>query len=75
VSPTSSCADDSARCILPLLLCATHTAFHTFSSLNAEALLSPLAAGTPFEGGVFRMKLVLGPDFPASPPKGKEFGL
>eukprot|EP00736_Rhodelphis_marinus_P013441 Rmarinus@m.22934 len=26
--------------------------------------------GTPFHGGVFKMKLVLGPDFPASPPKG-----
>lgn len=26
--------------------------------------------GTPFEGGLFRMKLVLPPDFPASPPKG-----
>ncbi len=28
------------------------------------------AAGTPFEGGVFRMKLVLGADFPDAPPKG-----
>lgn len=27
-------------------------------------------AGTPYEGGVFRMKLVLTPDFPNSPPKG-----
>ena len=25
---------------------------------------------TPYEGGVFRMKLVLGSDFPASPPRG-----
>eukprot|EP01130_Rhizamoeba_saxonica_P001529 TRINITY_DN11376_c0_g1_i1.p1 TRINITY_DN11376_c0_g1~~TRINITY_DN11376_c0_g1_i1.p1 ORF type:complete len:207 (-),score=52.22 TRINITY_DN11376_c0_g1_i1:39-659(-) len=25
---------------------------------------------TPFEGGVFRMKLAIGPEFPASPPKG-----
>lgn len=25
---------------------------------------------TPFEGGVFKMKLVLGHDFPASPPQG-----
>ena len=31
-----------------------------------------LAAGTPYEGGVFRMKLVLGRDFPAAPPQGKE---
>ncbi|BDA50601.1 Ubiquitin-conjugating enzyme E2 S [Coccomyxa sp. Obi] len=26
--------------------------------------------GTPYEGGVFRMKLVLGADFPSAPPKG-----
>jgi len=25
---------------------------------------------TPFQGGIFKMKLVLGPDFPQSPPKG-----
>lgn len=29
------------------------------------------ADGTPYEGGVFRMRLVLGHDFPHSPPKGK----
>ena len=28
------------------------------------------AAGTPYEGGVFRMKLVLGAEFPQVPPKG-----
>lgn len=27
-------------------------------------------SGTPFEGGVFRMKLIIGADFPQSPPKG-----
>eukprot|EP00045_Choanoeca_perplexa_P000399 m.14372 g.14372 ORF g.14372 m.14372 type:complete len:197 (+) comp10266_c0_seq1:112-702(+) len=27
-------------------------------------------AGTPFEGGHFRMKLVLSPEFPQAPPKG-----
>lgn len=27
-------------------------------------------AGTPYEGGLFRMKLVLGRDFPAAPPQG-----
>lgn len=30
-------------------------------------------AGTPYEGGLFRVKLVLGKDFPAVPPKGKAF--
>jgi ubiquitin-protein ligase len=28
------------------------------------------SAQTPYQGGVFRMKLVFGPDFPAAPPKG-----
>ncbi|EFN57627.1 hypothetical protein CHLNCDRAFT_56059 [Chlorella variabilis] len=27
-------------------------------------------AGTPFEGGLFRMRLAIGPEFPSSPPKG-----
>lgn len=26
--------------------------------------------GTPYEGGLFRMHLVIGPEFPAAPPKG-----
>jgi len=26
--------------------------------------------GTPYEGGAFQIKLVLGSDFPISPPKG-----
>ncbi len=28
-------------------------------------------AGTPYEGGVFKMKLKLGADFPQAPPKGE----
>ncbi|KAL4444946.1 hypothetical protein ABPG77_003996 [Micractinium sp. CCAP 211/92] len=27
-------------------------------------------AGTPFEGGLFRMRLAIGPEFPNAPPKG-----
>lgn len=27
-------------------------------------------AGTPYEDGTFRMKMILGPDFPNTPPKG-----
>ena len=27
-------------------------------------------AGTPYEGGVFRIKLVLGSDYPSAPPRG-----
>ena len=32
------------------------------------------AAGTPFAGGLFRMKLVFGPEFPQLPPKGAPCG-
>ena len=28
------------------------------------------AAGTPYEGGLFKMKLCIPADFPAAPPKG-----
>ena len=31
-----------------------------------------LAAGTPYDNGVFRMKLLLSRDFPHSPPKGMD---
>lgn len=30
------------------------------------------AAGTPFEGGLFRMRLAIGPEFPNAPPKGED---
>jgi ubiquitin-conjugating enzyme E2 S len=29
-------------------------------------------ADTPYAGGIFKMKLKLGPDFPHAPPKGKK---
>uniref|UniRef100_A0A8C7X0Q9 Ubiquitin-conjugating enzyme E2S n=1 Tax=Oryzias sinensis TaxID=183150 RepID=A0A8C7X0Q9_9TELE len=32
--------------------------------------VQPCSIGTPFAGGIFRMRLVLGKDFPAVPPKG-----
>ena len=35
-------------------------------------VLCPNAVGTPFESGVFKMKLVLGSDFPNVPPKGEQ---
>jgi len=40
------------------------------SYASAFAMTRPFLEGTPFEGGLFRVKLVLGPDFPQSPPKG-----
>ena len=33
-------------------------------------VLNSLLEGTPFEGGMFQCKIVLGSDFPAKPPKG-----
>ena len=36
--------------------------------MNVEVFYS--AAGTPYENGIFRMKLILSRDFPHSPPKG-----
>ena len=32
--------------------------------------VSIVAEGTPYQGGTFRMKLVLGQDYPAAPPRG-----
>lgn len=36
--------------------------------MRVDGVVCP--AETPYEGGVFRMRLVFGPDFPAAPPKG-----
>ena len=33
-------------------------------------MFSLLSAGTPYAGGVFRVKLVLSKNFPSEPPKG-----
>lgn len=38
-------------------------------SCNPDEVLHA-AAGTPYEGGAFRMKMILGADFPRTPPKG-----
>lgn len=37
---------------------------------NIQKLFSLPIAGTPYAGGFFRMKLVLGKNFPSEPPKG-----
>jgi ubiquitin-conjugating enzyme E2 S len=43
-----------------------------FSEDNVCEVLADIEGpvGTPYEGGVFRVKLSLGPDFPDAPPKG-----
>jgi ubiquitin-conjugating enzyme E2 S len=40
---------------------------HNLTNVQAE-LEGP--TGTPFEGGLFKLRLTLGTDFPNSPPKG-----
>lgn len=35
-----------------------------------SCLVAVFAAGTPYQDGAFRMKMILGPDFPHTPPKG-----
>ena len=49
--------------------CHPRTVRTPLVSVAARSLFS-LAVGTPFEGGVFRMRLALPADYPASPPKG-----
>lgn len=45
--------------------------FMSFETDCNSGIRFPLhAAGTPYENGVFRMKLLLSHDFPHSPPKG-----
>lgn len=43
-----------------------------FSDDNIREVFADIEGptGTPFEGGVFRVKLLLGDDFPDAPPKG-----
>ena len=45
---------------------------HNFASGAAPARARWLADTTPFEGGVFKVKLVLPSDYPSSPPKGAQ---
>lgn len=44
--------------------------WHSQDILFMWWILYALTEGTPFAGGIFRMRLVLGKDFPAVPPKG-----
>ena len=41
----------------------------TFFS-DMVSFMYSVSADTPYEGGIFKMKLVLGKDFPQSPPRG-----
>ncbi|PON52432.1 Ubiquitin-fold modifier-conjugating enzyme [Parasponia andersonii] len=41
-----------------------------YADIEGPGIVLYLAAGTPYENGVFRMKLLLSHDFPHSPPKG-----
>uniref|UniRef100_A0A8C5MRU7 UBC core domain-containing protein n=1 Tax=Leptobrachium leishanense TaxID=445787 RepID=A0A8C5MRU7_9ANUR len=56
---------------------AVNLGLQSFTGLCAETSKGSLPPkmkrpyeGTPYAGGIFRMKLILGKDFPAAPPKG-----
>lgn len=49
---------------------ATMCAARVNVSLTQHSGLASLAAGTPYEGGLFRMRLTVPPDFPNTAPKG-----
>ena len=51
---------------------ASFAAFCFFSVFILSSVLNhfSLVGGTPYEGGNFKVKLVLSKDFPASPPRG-----
>ena len=58
-------------CMYVCMYVCTHTPFAMEVMLDEFMLWDLLdAAGTPYENGIFRMKLLLSHDFPQSPPKG-----
>ena len=62
--PQGGCSHTAGRASVgPLPLCSTS------SPLPRPCLR---AAGTPYEGGLFRMRLAIGPEFPNAPPKGAQ---
>jgi hypothetical protein len=65
--------------LLSLCYCYLHISLYLTSSKCSSKILSSIIittflfvilAGTPYAGGLFRMKLVLGKNFPSEPPKG-----
>ena len=51
--------------------CQNAFQFHKPDCLSRKLTsLKWTTAGTPYEDGTFRMKMILGPDFPNTPPKG-----
>lgn len=56
---------------IDFLLILSHPPPHTPGKTESSSLLHPgVEAGTPYDGGSFHIKLVLGNDFPHSPPRG-----
>ena len=62
--------------IIARMLCTTTSYLAVSSHVYKPAVkgCSACAAGTPYEDGTFRMKMILGPDFPNTPPKGVSSG-
>ena len=75
---SSLCLTTPTHCHVPIVVLSRISLFpclppsvvvHTYASgLHMQAELDG-PTGTPFEGGLFRLRLVLPSDFPAAPPK------
>ena len=65
------CAFEALSCVAALWCVCNPSAVSklTHAASKPENLLRA-AAGTPYEDGSFRMKMILGADFPRTPPKG-----
>lgn len=55
----------------PVKLCIPLIDRHPRLKSQLECFPCLFLAGTPYEGGLFRVKLVLGKDYPTAPPKGE----
>ena len=64
------CGRGATRGRAPIPLSMFSWPLQTLSTPSSSSLSSPPPAGTPYEGGAFRLRLDLGPDFPTAPPKG-----
>lgn len=77
--PGELCAQWRSAAACHLLLPTLANVMHPVGVCNVQSpkqhaqarVICCAAAGTPYEGGLFRMKLVLGEDFPTAPPKGE----
>ena len=59
-----------ALLLLHFGVCISVNRLQDWTQFSKPDKLLHAAAGTPYEDGAFRMKMILGADFPRTPPKG-----